>query len=226
MSAENTPQSTCSCKPKVLLVLGGLGLLAAGVILGHTVCRPAHPPMPMNPQARFGPQDRQGPGMMGRGERGPDRREARRAERGGPGAEMRGEIQKWAEPIGKIREKYRGEIAKILRPEQKAKLDQAAEQRDERRGPGGPGDLIGVVLIAPQADRIATMLVLDDAQKKQVTAILKKQRDEVLAWVDSNPPPKMEGRPHRTAEMEEPSMNGELAEGFAAFLPERPGFPE
>jgi Spy/CpxP family protein refolding chaperone len=139
---------------------------------------------------------------------------------------MREEIQKWAEPMVKIREKYRGEIAKVLRPEQKAKMESSLEtlreHREERRGPGGPGNLMAVVLIAPQLDRITQHLVLDDAQKKQVEAVLKKQREEILAWLDANPAPKPPGRPDRALGHREPGM----AEGFASHRPFPPGPPQ
>jgi hypothetical protein len=208
MSTENTPQipTPQCCNPKLLLVLGGVALLAVGAALGFFLHRPHHPG-PFMAHARFGEYGRkqehsrmmEGPmGMdQGMGMRPGNERRFSKGGMEGPGMEMRKEITQWARPIGKIREKYRGEIANILRPEQKSKLEESTRQMQEHRGPGGPGDLMGVIIIGPQADRIASQFVLDDAQKKQVEAILKKQREEVLAWIDSNPPPKMEGRSDR-----------------------------
>ena len=240
MSAENSPSANPSSNPnKVYLALGGCGLLIAGLALGFALDRPSPPPFHQPPHVRAGFPNSEKPGhKMGPnagGEREMGRRHAmqggrreqadeRREQRG----EMREEIQKWAEPMVKIREKYRGEIAKVLRPEQKAKMESSLENRQEHReegrgarGPGGPGGLMGVVLIAPQLDRITQHLVLDDAQKKQVEAVLKKQREEILAWLDANPAPKPPGRPDRALGHREPDM----AEGFAAHRPFPPGPP-
>lgn len=217
MSAESTPPANPACKNKIVLALGGCGLLAVGLLLGFALDRPHPPRFAPHPQPReqAGPPHGQRPPMGGP-------RQALRQEMRERGSERRGDIQKWAEPMDKIRDKYRGEIAKVLRPEQKAKLEDQAENREGRRGPGGPGQLLGVVLIAPQLDRITGHLVLDDAQKKQVEAILKKQRDEVLAWLDANPPPKLEGRPRRALGMQGPHPHGDGPGAMAAHFPGGP----
>ncbi|MDX6766591.1 MAG: hypothetical protein SFU85_07360 [Candidatus Methylacidiphilales bacterium] len=230
MSAEQ-PTPSNSTKNNLLLAFGGCGLLAVGALAGTFIHGSPRPPGPPPAQAQFHPQPG-GPRSMAdfqqgreRGERGPGMRE-----HGGPRSEeARQAMSKWSEPLGKIRSKYQGDIAKILRPEQKDKLDQAMDRREsfrkDRPAGGGPGALLDIVLIAPQLDRLATHLVLDEAQKKQVEVLLRKQRDEVLAWVDANPPPKPEGRPHRMAQMEGPAGDDDLSVALAAFLP-GPGRPD
>jgi len=234
MNAENPPSPKPSSNPNnIYLALGGCGLLVAGLALGFALDRPSPPPFHQPPHVRAGFPNPEKPGhkmdRKSRGEQEMGRRHAMQGERREQWGEMREEIQKWAEPMVKIREKYRGEIAKVLRPEQKAKMESSLEnrreQREERRGPqgpGGPGQLMEVVLIAPQLDRITQHLVLDDAQKKQVEAVLKKQREEILAWLDANPAPKPPGRPDRALGHREPGM----AEGFASHRPFPPGPPQ
>jgi hypothetical protein len=200
---ESSPSSSSTRRslPWGWLASGGLALLALGVGLGFVLDRPhrGHGPGPDGPRMsrHDGPQ-RQGPDRADRdrdGDKAPGMFREKMRERMGEHMEARKEkreeMKRWAEPLTKIESKTQEEIAKILRPEQKEKLTRMTEARAHSPGPQMP-PLMDVVLIQPRLERIGNALVLDKDQLKQVEALLKKQRQDVLAWIDSNPPPARE----------------------------------
>lgn len=195
-TSESAP-SPRQLPPTGWILAGGLLILAAGIGLGFLLDRDRAPHRP-GPHPGLAEHERPGPRPAG-----PMREKMRESfrERREEAREFHGELREWSAPLEKIQDRTLDEIAKVLRPEQKERLAEVRDARSRREGPdghAGPGPrrqgmpLMDAILIQPRLERLGDLLVLDKEQTKQVEVLLKKQREEVIAWLDSNPPPKPE----------------------------------
>ncbi len=105
------------------------------------------------------------------------------------------QIAQFQHKLDVIEQNFRNSVGAILNPEQRQKLD-TIKKRVAALPPPMPGCgsemgpvFVSMVIYRPLYDRMSADLSLDDKQQQQLKQLLIERRNELLALVDTTPPP-------------------------------------